>query len=487
VPTLSDLLRPLVAGRKLVLAGAPLAAMTGMCRQLRELGAERPFLLATGIGTGEVPGPDEAEWCVVEVRAPDVVAETRAAMRLLRLLPSEVVDALDRWDPQRQALVLSPMFNELPEIAGRRVYGPRRPEWRRLEDKVVVDELWDDFGVTRAPSEVVAAEPVALRAAARRLDRGAGTAWAGDARQGFNGGAFCLRWVRSDEDAAEAARFLGERCDRARVMPFLEGIPCSIHGMVFPHGVATFRPVELVTLRQSGGSGGPPGWSPSQSGGSGGPPGWSPSGSGRSGLRYAGAATFWDPPDADREVMRDLARRVGDGLRERVGYRGAFTVDGVLTAEGFLPTELNPRLGAGLATMTRGLPDLPVGLLDRALIEGEAGAVAAGDLERQVLEAADRARAGGAWTVTDAAADATRELPVTFEGGTCRPAAGGDPADGVLSFGPSGVGGFVRLALDPERVPAGPPVAPLAVAAFALADERLGTGIGPLEPARSVR
>jgi hypothetical protein len=462
VPTLSDLLRPLVAGRKLVLAGAPLAAMTGMGRQLRELGAERPFLLATGIGTGEVPGPDEAEWCVVEVRAPDVVAEIRAAMRLLRLLPGEVVDALDRWDPERQALVLSPMFNELPEIAGRRVYGPRRPEWRRLEDKVVVDELWDDLGVTRAPSEVVAAEPVALRAAARRLDRGAGTAWAGDARQGFNGGAFCLRWVRSDEDAAEAARFLGERCDRVRVMPFLEGVPCSIHGMVFPHGVATFRPVELVTLRKPGGSG-------------------------RSGLRYAGAATFWDPPDADREVMRDLARRVGNGLRERVGYRGAFTVDGVLTAEGFLPTELNPRLGAGLATMTRGLPDLPVGLLDRALIDGDAVAVAAGDLERQVLEAADRTRAGGAWTVTDAAADATRELPVAFEGGACRPAAEGDPADGVLSFGPSGVGGFVHLALDPERVPAGPPVAPLAVAAFALADERFGTGIGPLEPARSVR
>jgi hypothetical protein len=34
---------------------------------------------------------------------------------------------------------------------------------------------------------------------------------------------------------------------------------------------------------------------------------------------------------------------------------------------------------------------------------------------------------------------------------------------------------------------AGPPVAPLAVAAFALADERFGTGIGPLEPVRAVR
>ena len=53
-------------------------------------------------------------------------------------------------------------------------------------------------------------------------------------------------------------------------MPFLEGIPCSIHGVVFPDGVATFRPVEMVTLRRPG--------------------------SNR--LHYAGAATFWDPPAA---------------------------------------------------------------------------------------------------------------------------------------------------------------------------------------------
>jgi hypothetical protein len=303
------------------------------------------------------------------------------------------------------------------------------------------------------------AEPEALRVAASRLDRGVGTAWAGDARQGFSGGAFCLRWVRDEEDAAEAAAFLGARCDRVRVMPFLEGIPCSIHGVVFPDGVAIFRPVEMVTLRRPG--------------------------SNR--LHYAGAATFWDPPDADREVMRDLARRVGAGLRERVGYRGAFTVDGVLAAEGFRPTELNPRFGAGLATMTRDLANLPVSLLDRALIEGERLAYAADDLERQVLSVADRTRAGGAWTVTDEAADATRELAVTFEGGACRPTADGRPPDGVLSFGPSGVGGFVRLALDPDRVPAGPSVAPLAVAAFALADERFGAGIGRLEPARAVR
>jgi len=148
VAALTEAVAPLFAGRKLVVTGGPLAAMTGTCRRLLELGAQRPFLVATGVGTGEVPGPDEAEWVVVQLRAPDIIAE----------------------------------------IAGRRVYGPRRPEWRRLEDKVVVDALWDDLGVPRAPSAVVPAQAAALRAAAARLDRGAGTAWAGDASQGFNGG-----------------------------------------------------------------------------------------------------------------------------------------------------------------------------------------------------------------------------------------------------------------------------------------------------------
>ena len=105
-----------------------------------------------------------------------------------------------------------------------------------------------------------------------------------------------------------------------------------------------------------------------------------------------------------------------------------------------------------------------------------------------MLGGADRSRAGGAWTVTsEGPTAANRELPVAFEGGVCRAADDGRPPDGTLTFGPSGVGGFVRLRLDPERVAAGPPVAPLAVAAFALADERFGTGIGPLEPARAVR
>jgi hypothetical protein len=45
---------------------------------------------------GEPPDPEEAERGVVEVRAPDFIAELRATMRLLRLLPDEVVAASTR-------------------------------------------------------------------------------------------------------------------------------------------------------------------------------------------------------------------------------------------------------------------------------------------------------------------------------------------------------------------------------------------------------
>ena len=61
------------------------------------------------------------------------------------------------------------------------------------------------------------------------------------------------------------------------------------------------------------------------------------------------------PAGGVREEMREAARRVGEQLRAEVEFRGAFTLDGVATADGFRPTELNPRFGAGLEVITRGL------------------------------------------------------------------------------------------------------------------------------------
>jgi hypothetical protein len=232
-------------------------------------------------------------------------------------------------------------LNELSEVGGRRCLAYRRPEWVALEDKTVVDALWDRCRVARASSEIVPADGAALVAAARRLDRGCGTVWAADARHGYSGGAEGLRWVRGD-DVAGAVGFMSARAGRVRVMPFLEGIPCSIHGIVFAEYVAALRPLEMVTLRSES----------------------------ESGFFYAGVASYWDPPPEDREAMRSLARRVGAALRREIGFRGPFTIDGVLTAEGFLPTELNPRCGAGLQALSSGLSDLPLQTLIAAISAG---------------------------------------------------------------------------------------------------------------------
>ncbi len=343
-------------------------------------------------------------------------------------------------------------------LEGRRIYAPRLPASLALEDKVQIDAFWDAVGVRRAPSEVVATEPRAMNAAARRFDRGLGTVWAGDARDGIHGGAMVCRWMRRDEDMSQDAAFFAGRCDRVRVMPFLEGIPCSIHGIVFEDAVATFRPVEMVTLR---------------------PPG--------SRLRYCGAATFWDPPAGDREYMRRTARRVGLALRERIRFRGPFTIDGVMSADGFLPTELNPRAGAGLAVLGRSVPELPLGLLNLAVTEGEPLEFRPQDLESLVVEAADARRRGGGWTAIEASHDLSEEYRLVDVGTAYRLARDREAGDAILRIGPSAVGGFVQFTPDPARVPAGESVGPRAVAAFALADREFGTAIGPLLSARPVR
>ena len=181
-------------------------------------------------------------------------------------------------------------FDTTTTVAGRPAYGARRPEWVALEDKTTNDALFARAGVACAPSEVVVAtDRGALDAAAARLDGGAGTVWSGDARDGFNGGGVLVRRVTGPDRATEVAALMAGRCDRVRVAPFLDGIPCSIHGIVTTDGIAVFRPMEMVVLRTAD-----------------------------AGFRYAGVASYWDPPAGARE--RDAGR--GPARRSAAARRG---------------------------------------------------------------------------------------------------------------------------------------------------------------------
>jgi hypothetical protein len=267
-----------------------------------------------------------------------------------------------------------------------------------------------------------------------------------------------VRWVVTDDDAQSALTSLLPVSDRIRVQPFLEGVPCSIHGFVLPDGVAVFRPVELVVLRSS---------SPRR-------------------FVYAGISTCWDPSPHDRGEMRDVARRVGEHLLAEHDYLGGFSVDGVLTADGFRPTELNPRFAGGLSTIGKSVPELPLELVQMATIRGIDMGIGARQLEDLLVPAADAARYGSAYSVISAPGPAeTESVEVTGGPDSLRVAGSGDFVVGTVERGPANLGSLIRFT--PAQMSPGMRIAPYAVAMFALADRLWDTGIGPVEAAPDVR
>ena len=452
------LLRPLFEGRRFIHAGGLAVGLGREARALAALGAAKPLILAYGEGTGVIPGPEEAILHVYDIQGRDIVDQHRQALTALKHLPRNVRAMIDCWDPDRSARALC-WPSDVSSVAGRKSYAPRKPAWIALEDKTAIDAFWDAAGVHRAPSRVVAAERRALVGAAAALDEGRGTVWAADVKSGIHGGAVGLRWVRPGEDGNAAADSLREIADRVRVMPFLEGIPVSIHGIVFDDAVAVFRPVEMVVLRPRKGDR----------------------------LLYAGCSNWFDARTEDREAMRRMARRVGVALRERVEYRGAFTIDGVLSHDGFVPTELNPRIGGALRTLMAGLDNFPLVPLCWAVAEGERLAFRPALLERAVLASADRHRAGGGHVVTDTTFDASITFDLVRDGTEYREARQDELPVAKLVAGPNPLGGLLSFSLDPIRNEPGVPAAPEMSRALRFADRRLGTGFGWLATAKDIR
>ncbi len=443
--------------RPVVCAPAPLAAHTDTVRMLRNAGARRPLVLADGIGAGPVPGQDEAE--VVRVHSPrtrTVSAGVRKADAFWRTgLPAEAVEAVERYDPRREGLWVAGPFVDPAPALGRPVAGGRPAAWVALEDKTRADDLWDAVGVPRARSQVVPCEQTTLGRAAAALDEGAGTVWTGDARDGVHGAGEYVRWVATPADAARALAHLVVACDRVRVMPFLDGVPCSIHGCVLPDGVAAFRPVELAIMR----------------------------GADRR-FVYGGLGSTWDPPAADRAAMRALVRRVGEHLAARAAYRGFFGVDGVLTADGFRPTELNPRMSAGIRLLARTADPELFDLLQLTAVMGLAPPMSASELEEWAVPLMDTRRfctpvAHSPATLVDQPLD----VAVSLDDGRLRRAAPGSGL--IVQAGPNPAGTYVRLMVD--RPSPGQRVAELNAVLMRFLDAELGTSFGDLVVAPDLR
>jgi len=458
---LTELLTSRYAGRPVIVGPGILAARTEFVAWIREVEGT-VLVLSTADGAG--PRPAEGDCIVIEVEPPrtsSVSEEMRALDHLARHLPEQAVAAVEAFDPDRRGIWVGGPFVTTDEpILGRPVVSGRPAAFVALEDKMLADDIWDAACVDRAPYAVLPVAHDALRTATRDLAGPLGAVWSGDTKEGFNGGGDYVRWVRPDgdwsADEAEALAYFLPRCDRVRVMPFLDGVPCSIHALVLPDGTAVFRPVEISILRDE---------------------------TART-FQYGGLSTYWDAPAPDREAMRDAARSVGEHLRETYGYRGAFGIDGVLTADGFRPTELNTRASAGFTQVTQ-LDRRLFALLQDVLVLGEDPGVRVADVEALLpLIDADPGGRPVAFVKEALVGDVTEAL--TWDGERFDVAPRGQETDDVLVMADTPSGLFAKVQPCAALVP-GVRLAKINLALYDLLKREFGVDLGDLSAAPDLR
>src|SRR5438105_5273576 len=107
-------LHAVFAGRSVILAGGVAAAASQPVDRLRGLGAERFLVASSGAGTGGKPdGPDVEliELLASEIAGgDDVIASFREEDRAIAAPSDALADAVRRFDPGGDAIVLLPPF-----------------------------------------------------------------------------------------------------------------------------------------------------------------------------------------------------------------------------------------------------------------------------------------------------------------------------------------------------------------------------------------
>lgn len=446
----TERLQEIYGTRKWILVNSVAVAMGRMNAQLAEWGC-KTMAVVSSPGVGEPPDIP----IVLSGSSGTSILDGIRSFLLSVASPSQaVLAAVDEFDSDREAGVLLPLWADNPDALARRAYGVRRRSWIGLEDKVEVLRLWDEADVTSPPHLVV---PVGdAPAAAQRMASDLGSVWAADNKEGWHGGAEMLRWVAGPYEHDEAVEFLGKHADRVRVTPFLDGLPCSIHGWVGPDDIAVFRPVEILIFR-----------TPDHR------------------FFYGGVSTRWDPPAELREEMRSVARRVGEAARRLVDYRGPYGIDGIATQHGFLPTEFNARTSSGFAVQTSRL-GLPIGLAVRAQIEDDFEPDLT-EVEEQVVATADAERALRVFLPIPGEEHQATKVHLALDIGGFRVVDVGHPDTvGTMELGPADFGSAVVAQLEPDEVGVGEPMGPLAVELASLAVETWSVGLPDLSAAPDV-
>jgi hypothetical protein len=217
-------------------------------------------------------------------------------------------------------------------------------------------------------------------------------------------------------------------------MPLLDGLPVRLHGLALTDRVVCFPPMEIVTLLR-----------PEQ------------------GTFLCAGTVSTIGPDRDLIATTD---RIGEGLRTRYGYRGAFSADGILTTHGFRPTDLNARVTSAIEPVP---PEIRVRLHAANLLARDGFAPTPDEVDAVVTDAFDQRDRYTIYAATTQLADhAPHLLHVRWHGSKL--VATDAPADGELTVTQTLRGWQLTVNLLVDRLPAAEALGSLAPEVFGFGD-----------------
>lgn len=347
-PAFRKALSSVFEDRSVVLVGAVAGRLSHIAGQCFELGAQRVLIVASessGLGCEGLP-PLTRVIAPISHMSDSVDSATGAR--------SSVAQALQDFDPERKALVVSDGAPASRAFPGRTVLNPGFLSRTRLERKLSGESILEAVSNRTDLVRVLELTGPDIYRKCEEVDLGDGVVLASDPPHSPGTGGSHVRWVTSPPEFEAAARDLGIGTV-VRAMPYLRGIPSSMHGLVLDDGILTCPPMQLVNLVRR------------------------PRALGESRSFFgAGAATLTHVGALASKRIRAVVMSVGRRLTEIANYRGLYCVDGILTADDFIPTEINMREGSSIGVAFSQQTQLPIQLLNAVassnLVVGESAA-----------------------------------------------------------------------------------------------------------------
>jgi hypothetical protein len=166
------------------------------------------------------------------------------------------------------------------------------------------------------------------------------------------------------------------------------------------------------------------------------------------------------------------------------------TIDGVMTKDGFMPTELNPRFGAALHVLGRNLAErLDLMLLNLAIVEGENVDWKPKELEALLLHEARTRPSGSAMSFLPTPIHTTTTLYMRYDLIDDAIVEVEHPENATIEATamPHGSGGLIRCRIHDAPEHRDRPLGPLAIRVINTAALALGLPVEPWEAAPDMR